>query len=109
MIWLRLFEFALAKRAMANLRRSGGRYIGEMSNAQIDRPDTPGCEDCAQRRMGYDEDVCSKSQKTCGHHCNHSWTHDACCWCPARWGEEGIRLDRVPFVRHGDGQNWLVP
>lgn len=31
---------------------------------------------------------CSKSEAPCGHHCNHSWTHDVCCWCGETWGEQ---------------------
>lgn len=27
------------------------------------------------------EGECPESQRPCGHHCNHIWTHDACCWC----------------------------
>jgi hypothetical protein len=26
-------------------------------------------------------DKCPKSQRPCGHHCNHSWSHESCCWC----------------------------
>lgn len=22
-----------------------------------------------------------------GIHCNHSWSHDKCCWCGKEWGE----------------------
>lgn len=31
---------------------------------------------------------CPKGQRPCGHHCNHSWTHDACHWCGHEFGEE---------------------
>ena len=31
---------------------------------------------------------CPKSKRKCGHHCNHSWTHDECCWCGKHFGEE---------------------
>ena len=31
---------------------------------------------------------CKKSQRPCGHHCNHSWTHDECCWCGKEFGDE---------------------
>lgn len=27
------------------------------------------------------EGECPESQRPCGHHCNHSWTHDCCHWC----------------------------
>jgi hypothetical protein len=26
-------------------------------------------------------EVCQKSERKCGHHCNHTWTHHTCCWC----------------------------
>lgn len=32
-----------------------------------------------------DEEKCPKSEKECEHHCNHSWTHDSCCWCKKNW------------------------
>ena len=32
---------------------------------------------------------CPKSERPCGHHCNHSWSHDGCCWCGAEFGENG--------------------
>ncbi len=31
---------------------------------------------------------CPKSNRGCGHHCNHAWTHDECCWCGKEFGEE---------------------
>lgn len=40
-------------------------------------------DDCIE--CGNEEDgefiVCLKSQRKCLHHCNHSWSHDICCWC----------------------------
>lgn len=27
------------------------------------------------------ENECPASKRPCGHHCNHSWTHDHCDWC----------------------------
>lgn len=45
-------------------------------------PAVPGSEDAAPRNE------CPKSERPCGHHCNHSWTHDACDWCGQEWGEE---------------------
>jgi hypothetical protein len=32
---------------------------------------------------------CPESKAPCGHHCNHSWTHDTCCWCKTEFGESG--------------------
>ena len=31
---------------------------------------------------------CPHSQRPCGHHCNHSWHMDQCCWCLEMFGEE---------------------
>jgi hypothetical protein len=33
---------------------------------------------------------CPKSKRECGHHCNHSWSHDECCWCGEVFGEEEL-------------------
>jgi hypothetical protein len=45
------------------------------------------CVSCGQEDPQSD---CSKSKRPCGHHCNHSWTHDECCWCGEIFGEEGL-------------------
>lgn len=31
---------------------------------------------------------CPESKRSCGHHCNHSWDQDQCCWCLKEFGEE---------------------
>ena len=31
--------------------------------------------------IDYDNFKCKESKRSCGHHCNHTWTHDKCCWC----------------------------
>lgn len=36
-----------------------------------------------------EHEPCPKSKRSCGHHCEHSWSHDSCCWCKASWGEGG--------------------
>lgn len=63
-----------------------------------------GCPACAagvevERNGGRFEDVClscgevnenercPSSERDCGHHCNHSWTHDRCDWCGKTWDE----------------------
>lgn len=33
---------------------------------------------------------CPNSERPCGHHCNHSWTHDVCHWCKTEFGEDGV-------------------
>lgn len=43
------------------------------------------CIDCG----GVDEvETCPKSEKPCGHHCNHSWSHEHCHYCGKEWGAE---------------------
>ena len=38
-------------------------------------------EDCVSCGEETPRDECPKSERPCGHHCNHSWSHDACDWC----------------------------
>jgi hypothetical protein len=43
-------------------------------------------EECASCGIFVDNELgCADSRKACGHHCNHSWTHDECCWCDMKW------------------------
>lgn len=51
------------------------------------------CEDCMSYELKITKEICPKSQKECGHHCDHSWTHDICCWCGKEWGEQSDVLD----------------
>lgn len=55
---------------------SGGAGIGS---------DDTDCSSCDEK-MPIDE--CPHSQRSCGHHCNHSWDW-RCCWCDATFGEYG--------------------
>lgn len=48
--------------------------------------DTGRCDSCAN--LGAERQVCPASERDCGHHCNHSWSHERCCWCGEEWGEE---------------------
>jgi hypothetical protein len=45
------------------------------------------CSSCGEEFEEGDE-FCPNSRRPCGHHCNHSWTHDKCCWCEREFGEE---------------------
>ena len=42
------------------------------------------CTSCEEE---LPEDECSESRRSCGHHCNHSWNQDQCCWCKKEFGE----------------------
>lgn len=43
------------------------------------------CLSCGE---GLERGECPKGQRPCGHHCNHSWTHDMCDWCGKTFGCE---------------------
>jgi hypothetical protein len=43
------------------------------------------CDSCGDENA----EQCPKSERPCGHHCNHSWNQDECCWCKKEWGAEG--------------------
>lgn len=42
--------------------------------------DCASCGECPRHE-------CPASRRPCGHHCNHSWTHDHCDWCGREFGE----------------------
>jgi hypothetical protein len=43
-----------------------------------------GCSSCGENMP---KNECLSSKRKCGHHCNHSWSHDSCCWCGKEWRE----------------------
>lgn len=51
---------------------------------EIDNTDVDECSSCGEE-MPLGE--CKDSRRPCGHHCNHSWSHDHCDWCGAEFGE----------------------
>jgi hypothetical protein len=54
-------------------------------------------DDCASCGEDMPAGECPNSQRPCGHHCNHSWSHEECCWCGEKWeGEEEERPERQP-------------
>lgn len=62
-----------------------------------------GCDSCCFGRI--DGDNCPSSQRECGHHCNHSWSHDLCCWCGAKFGEVGAEVEgEVPSLWYLDAK-----
>ena len=42
------------------------------------------CTSCLE---GQPKNECPNSERPCGHHCNHSWEQDQCCWCGKEFGE----------------------
>jgi hypothetical protein len=43
--------------------------------------------DCSSCGEETPKNECPASKRSCGHHCNHSWSHDDCCWCSKHFGE----------------------
>lgn len=44
------------------------------------------CHSCGEPNQSE----CLEARWACGHHCNHSWSHDRCCWCEVGFGENGV-------------------
>jgi hypothetical protein len=40
-------------------------------------PESTECFSCGMEPR----DTCPQSQRVCGHHCNHIWTHENYHWC----------------------------
>jgi len=39
------------------------------------------CITCIDNQLEFLKEECINSKRECKHHCNHSWSHDFCCWC----------------------------
>jgi hypothetical protein len=52
--------------------------------------------------VDYGNYKCPHSKRKCEHHCNHSWTHDKCCWCNQIFGpiEESPEIEMGRAVYH---------
>lgn len=57
-----------------------GLSLGPVSIATDD------CATCGETPNAVEK--CPKAQRPCGHHCNHVWESDTCCWCGKTFGEE---------------------
>lgn len=44
--------------------------------------------DCSTCYEGLPQSECPKSERECGHHCNHSWNQEHCCWCGKTFYEQ---------------------
>ena len=49
---------------------------------EIEQIDDGDCFSCLNH---IPKNECPKSKNECGHHCNHSWKRDECCWCGRTW------------------------
>lgn len=68
--------------ALCDAGREAGQLAVKRSTKQNRRQKPTNCASC-----GEDAPLCPKSKRACGHHCNHSWSHDHCCWCGEEFGE----------------------
>lgn len=60
-------------------------------------------DECLSCEQEMPRGECFASARSCGHHCNCSWTQDFCHWC----GEEFGETSGVPAVigpNQGEGQ-----
>ena len=58
-------------------------------NETIKRKNDQDC-DCISCEEGLPTNECLNSKRKCGHHCNHAFTHDSCCWCNYIFGSENV-------------------
>jgi hypothetical protein len=61
------------------------------------------CLSCAE---GSPRAECPYSPRDCGHHCNHSWDQDECCYCGAVFGDQDDPAFGVPTI---DNERNAVP
>ena len=59
-------------------------------------------EECYSCGEEMPEKECPSSHRPCGHHCNHSWSHDACCWCKKEFGEEASVAEEAAALKAGE-------
>lgn len=48
------------------------------------------CFSCVEETEEQPEDQCPQSKRPCGHHCNHAWTDEECCWCGKVFGDPEV-------------------
>lgn len=58
-----------------------------------DRHGADDCSSCGEECTPNGE--CPKSKRGCGHHCNHSWNQDKCCWCGATFDGDAMNFGQA--------------
>ena len=53
------------------------------------------CDSCGEQLPRWE---CPAARRPCGHHCNHIWTHDECCWCGTEFGESSDPRTGEPTI-----------
>lgn len=62
---------------------------------------TTDLDDCSSCGEECPTGECPASKRPCGHHCNHSWSHEECCWCGKKWGlEDYISYDDMIAIHN---------
>jgi hypothetical protein len=62
----------------ATLAKRTNTMTGEHKATPDTKREARICVSCSE---GESQNECPESKRACGHHCNHTWTHDSCCWC----------------------------
>jgi len=58
-------------------------------------------KECISCEEGETEEFCPNSKRKCGHHCNHSYSHEECCWCGKEFVyEENIEIETGEKIGH---------
>lgn len=58
-----------------------GRLLKPLVQQEVCGVHMSATEDCIACDEGDVEDCPNPQRSKCGHHCNHMWTHQSCCWC----------------------------
>jgi hypothetical protein len=58
---------------------------------------TSQCVTCTDPTTGV-EGECPRSERRCGHHCNHVWNQDVCHWCQAEVDDAGTIIPNYAML-----------
>lgn len=64
-------------------------------------------QECGSCGEGLPDDECKASGRPCGHHCNHSWESDECCWCRVQFAGDGVEIK--PALTEAPNPSAAVP
>lgn len=67
--------------ASGKLRVRSAPSVEPQEHTESDVSCTTCDEEGAEDVQCFDGSKCAQAKRDCGHHCNHVWTHDVCCWC----------------------------
>lgn len=67
------------------------------------------CDTCNEDGSEIADQECPRSPRDCGHHCNHSWSHDECHWCGRAWGADDELRQKVIHLPSGRKGSVALP